>query len=320
MRLLAALSAAFAVCTAFASAQTAPLEIIKECAGRVKPPTKGIIALTARCPELQDALGQLGLTETLAHGWREELTPNGLRDLAALAARYQRGSARAAPDVSSLRGILDQLARERIQPPRSWWDIAKDWLRSLFSAADEHSLSWLDRWLVKLASAAVLFRWILYGSVAAVLIAAVGFIVLELRSTGVWVIRNRRRSVAMKTRSMNAPMIASGELTSLDAASALDRPAILLRLLVRSLSAGGRLMAERHLTHRELAGSAVFDGPTERQSFAQVADVAEELLYGPKLTSPEQADRVVRDGRALLLLLESSRTRPTRTMSQSDAS
>jgi hypothetical protein len=297
MRLLPGLSFAVVVQLAVTAVIAAPVDTLLECAARAAPATEGLAALQQQCPGLEPAMSDLGYSTLLSGAWQRRLTPGGLADLAALAQSYLPDKRASGPDVAPVRGIVDALAREQ-SPALSGWDAFKAWLRSLFQRKGDRSLSWLDRWLDNLATAAGVMTFVLYGLLLAVLVLAAAFIVGELHAAGV--LSRRRRSDAPAVLHESASLDGSECEAMLDAVPLVDRPAILLQLLVNGLSRKGRLRADRHLTHRELIGRAVLDDGTQRARFARVANLAEGLLYGPKPRSMEGLESIISEGRLLL--------------------
>jgi hypothetical protein len=141
---------------------------------------------------------------------------------------------------------------------------------------------------------------VMYGLLLAVAGTVAVFVFRELRAAGVFA---RRPVPAPRTASDQSGDALEAE-GGFDSVSPSGRPARVLRLLVAGLSRQGRLPAERHLTHRELIGRAVFDHDTQRTRFARVAILAEGLLYGGELPSNASIDDVLVDARALLSEIE----------------
>jgi hypothetical protein len=234
----------------------------------------------------------------LYDGWQERLNRDALRDLANLAEGYRGPKPGDAPDVAALPGILKALEREQTPLPKSWWDEFRAWFKIWLSHHSE-TLTWLDRWLDRIGQSATLVNVISYSLIALVLIAALAIVVNELRASGA--LRRRRHRTASAARELNPAVASPAE--GLEPGALADRLAELLRMLVRRLVQTRRLKAERSLTHRELVARSVFDNESERAVFAAVAGTAESILYGPNGAAPEQTNRVLREGRALLAQL-----------------
>lgn len=302
---LSTLLAALCGCVLWSCLCAAPVDVIGDCAAQLDRSSKGLTALNAQCPELEPSLTALGLTDTLNEGWRNTLNREGLQDLERLVRRYQADKT-PAPDVGALHAIVDELGRE--QASQSWWDKVKAWLRPWFESRDSESFAWLDRWLKKLSGAASTIRAITYALMIMVLIAAIFFVVNELKAAGLL----SRAASSMPPGSKPRTKQASAERTSpadLETAKALDKPAILLRLLVNRLLETGRLQAERHLTHRELTTRTAFDEKNQQEQFARVANLAEGLLYGHGQVRIEDVENIVASGQTLLGELEAPRSR-----------
>jgi hypothetical protein len=288
-------------------AGVSPAETLRACVARLQPPARGLDALAAQCPDLKPALAALRYSETLPSGWESELTPGRLEDLAALASRYRGEAPSAAPDVGAVRGIVAGLAKEPASAPKSWWEVVRDWVRSLFAGNDERDPSWIERLMSKLSSAAGVLTVLTYGLVALVIGAALAYLVIEMRSSGLFSRPARSRKTAEGTRfAGDGP-----EEEQLARAPVFEQPALLLGLLVRRLKRAGRLSVERHLTHRELTRAAALDDPDQRGRLGRLTQVAEELLYGARPPSVELVRHAIEEGQELLRQLEGPRETAT---------
>jgi uncharacterized protein DUF4129 len=287
-------------------ANASPAETLRACVAKLQPPARGLDALAAQCPDLKPALAALRYSETLSPGWESELTPGQLEDLAALASRYRGEPPSAAPDVGAVRGIVAGLAKEGASATKSWWEVLRDWVRSLFAGHDEHDLSWIERLISKLSNAAGVLTVLTYVLVALVIGGALAYLIIEMRSSGLFARAARSSKTANGVRfAGDGP--AEEELAR---APVFDQPALLLGLLVRCLKRAGRLSAERHLTHRELARAAALDDPGQRGRLGRLSQVAEELLYGARPPSVELVHRAIEEGRELLRQLNGPREMP----------
>lgn len=277
---------------ALSAADAEPLEQLDRCIAQVDAEKQSLDAVRAVCPDLDATLEALGYTELLCSECGRRFGRETLQDLRALAARYSREQTRS-PETSALRPVLDELARARVRKPRSWWDLLREWILSHFKDREPPSFDWLKRLLGGTAS---FFRIALYLLLGGVLIAAVYVVVREFRAAAPrW-----RKRAAIGTAKAFPTRATAYELSmrDVDAASLLDRPAILLKLLVQRLLESGRLSRERDLTHRELIIQAQFDTQTERERFKRLAQSAESVLYGGNDISTD-VERAVADGRAL---------------------
>jgi hypothetical protein len=281
------------------SLAAAPLDVLRECAAKLPPERTGIKLLEVDCPQLEGALGDLGLNAMLYDGWREHLNRDALNDLANLADGYGGARPNNPPDIAALPGILDAMAREQTPTSKSWWDAFKAWLKGwLGQHAD--SLNWLDRWFERLGQSVTLTKVISYSLVTLVILAALAVIVNEFKAAG----RARRAGHAASVAGGGDPAGADPAAQGAEPIAPADTLAALLRRLVDRLMQTRRLDSERSLTHRELVARSVFDSDAQRAVFARVARTAESLLYGSRLGpargSPEQLNSVLEDGRTLL--------------------
>src|SRR5690606_7963774 len=158
---------------------------LADCDAQAPPEARGIVALEAACHDLEAALQASGLTGQLPANWRETLDAAGLGDLVALRARYLESPPALRADPAALAAILDQLASEQDAPRKSWWAIARDWLRNWLGQPGQRSDSWLRDLLDRLSQSRELIHVVTYVLLAVVVAAAVAFIVNELRIAGV---------------------------------------------------------------------------------------------------------------------------------------
>jgi hypothetical protein len=283
-------------------ADASPAEMLRACAGKLQRTARGLDTLAARCPDLKPGLAALRYSEALPSGWESELTPGQIEDLAALASRYRGEPPSAAPDVGAVRGILAGLAKENAIAPKSWWELLSDWVRSLFAGDDKHDVSWIDRLMSKLSSASGVLTVLTYVLVGLVIGGAFAYLVMEMRSSGLFARASSSKSAGGGRLAGEGP--AEDQLAR---APVFDQPALLLGLLVRRLKRSGRLSAERHLTHRELTRAAALDDPGQRGRLGRLTQVAEELLYGGRPPSVELVHQAIEEGRELLRELDAPR-------------
>lgn len=282
-------------------AMASALDTLRQCAVDTTPEVEGLPALNARCPGLDAALNELTLTDNLTEDLRGRLNRDGLLDLEAMARRYHDNPTDHGPGVSALAGILKDMAAEQRHASKSWWDAVKEWLRSwLDGSRDKDSDSWLSQLLKSLKPSELALSVLLYALLSLVVISAVAVVFNELRAAGLLTRGGRTIGRAPKVAFVSAEGNAVLSIADLEEAALRDRPAILLKLLVARLLASQRLKTERSLTHRELSRHGEFASSQQRESFAAVATLAEQLLYGSALHVPEQITRVVAEGHALL--------------------
>ena len=287
-------------------AGAAGLDVLEACLAAGPAQTRGLAALQAECPGLEQALLDAGFTPALAAGWRKELDRDALASLMSLSDRYQQVPAQAALDAGALPAILSQLATEQEPQSTSWWQQFVDRLRSWLSSEQAEPTPWLERLLQRLAQSVNLIEIITYALLALIVVAAVGLVVNELRVAGV--LRRRRPSGARAVvRDSAAPILPAGDV-DLDSVATRDQPAMLLRQLVARLLQTGQLKAERSLTHRELIDQSSLADPQGQQSFNAVARLAERVLYGAGDANGVEVGRVLADGRTLLQQLQQQGT------------
>jgi hypothetical protein len=251
----------------------APRALVEQCARQASPARRGLEALRTGCPEIDTAIGELGLAPLLPPDWKKRVSARALEDWGALADRYARPPLGVLPSAPSLRMIAQRMALPP-EPP-SWWERFKSWLASWL---DSDGRRWPD-WLRGLHLSNTAARLLFYGLIAVVVITAAVVIVRELRAAGVF--GAARRRTPMRASAAASPGSGAGTLVpeDVDAAPEHLRPVILLRLLVTALSRAHRLERAGVLTCRELIAAARFDTPGQRDVFTRVALSAEQVLY-----------------------------------------
>lgn len=255
-------------------ADSPPSQVIRDCAQRAKSDLVGMDALRTDCPALAKAIQDLGLAAQLAVDWKKRVTPRALADWGALAERYDRAAAPLPPPDSAR---LQTIARflKPPEPPPTWWERLKTWVRNWFDPEHGQWPEWL-RWPTQWRPG----NAVLYSLFGVVLIAAAVVIAIELRAAGVFGAGRRRREPP-KRSATNAHSTTAllEEPTLVDEAGGQLRPERLLRLLVTALTKSHRLERDRDLTCRELITAARFDTPAQREIFSTVALLAEQMLY-----------------------------------------
>lgn len=283
----------------------APLDVVRKCADTASPTLKGIKALEAVCPGLQDALAGTGFDAILVDGWQQKLNAHALADMSELAQQYSQSQWRA-PDTAALPKVLESL-QEKTPKVSTWWQTFKTWLKDWLSRSDSSLASWLnrllERWSAQTDMSVTFLKIITYCLTALVVIAAVLIVVREIRAVRLG--RHAGRAAQAKSSNGIGPDLEPG----LAPGSATDALAVLLRELVIKLLQLGRLRADRSLTHRELVMRSDFDSEEQRAAFAGVAYGAESNFYGPRDRAPDPADEVKRRGEALLAQLAQLKSR-----------
>jgi hypothetical protein len=282
-----------------------PLDTIRDCTTTASPAMSGLKDLGAACPELQAALGTLGLDKMLYEGWQDKLNVHALHDLVDLSELYSAPRWRGAPDTSAVPGILQALKDERAPQVVSWWHSFKNWIKNWIEHSDSATAKWIKHFfesvLDTMNASPVFLQAFVYIVTVLTGLGAVFVIAREFKAAG---IGGRLR----KFRSARDPTQNSSNASPTDEGGRLDEktPAGLLRALVKRLLQTGRLTVERSLTHRELIARTSFDSDAQKTAFANVARAAETILYGSQPAAPEFLETVTRQGQELLRQLSES--------------
>lgn len=286
-----------------------PLDTVRDCATTASPTLYGLKNLGAVCPELQAALGTLGLDKILYEGWQDKLNVHALQDVIDLSERYSGPRWHGAPDTSGVPGILQALKDEQAPQAISWWHSFTNWLKQWLERSDSSIAKWIRHFFENVFGTTNVSPAFLQAFVYIVTIliglAAVVVIARELKAAGIGGRFRRVRSAlnSAKNSSSRPP-------TDEEASADVNTPAGLLRALVKRLLQTGRLATERSLTHRELIARTSFDSDGQKTVFANVARTAETILYGPQPAAPESLETVTRQGRELLLQLSETASAP----------
>ena len=265
-----------------------PQEVIRDCAQRAKPDLVGMDALRADCPALAKAIQELGLAAHLPAYWKKRVTPRALADWSALADRYDRAAAPVPPPDSSRLQTIARFLRPP-QPPPTWWERLKTWVRNWIDPEHGQWPNWL-RWPTQWRPG----NAVLYSLIGLVLIAAAVVIAIELRAAGVFGAGRRRRALPKRpATNTHTSFEHLEEPTLMDETGGQLRPERLLRLLVTALTKSHRLERDRDLTCRELINAARFDTPAQREVFATVALLAEQMLYDDPRHAPPLKDETL---------------------------
>ena len=278
--------------------ERSPLDLIDSCSDSADQGTTGLTALEAQCPGLTSALEQSGYLPLLSTSLRDELDVYDLGDLLVVDDWYaKQDPAGRAPDVGTLGPILDALNAQKPEPPLTWFERFKRWLRTFAERQQQDdSESWFTRWLDSAQLSEKVATTILFIALAVILALTILVIVNELRAAGV--LRKRLADETGSTASSSAAP-EEDEALDLDSLPADRKASMLLRMLVTTLVESGRLRTERSLTHRELSARATFDDAAQRESFQRVAAFAERTVYGSREVPAAEVEPIVAAARTL---------------------
>jgi hypothetical protein len=278
---------------------------VDACLARLDPQLDiGYDRIAARCPELMKQLGRGVWAPWLPREWKEpgnDLSAGSLRELRNLVIRESAAKISGrGPEVHALRAVLSGL---EVKQPDGWWSRFKSWLRSKLEtreqAADE---SWLARMVSHVGVPQSLRQFIAYGALAAVVVLAMVIVVNELRAAG---LLPRARAYSRRRASVQ-PTARDKAWNDIERALLLDKPRLLLELIVKRLGERGLLPPAGALTVRELTRVARLPEPDDRSRLAEVAGAAERVRYAARALGTTALERSVTRGRELLDRLDAS--------------
>jgi hypothetical protein len=295
---------ALGACASLSCAATPPgLPDIDGCVGHLDPQIDiGYERIAAKCPQLLQRLEQGSWVAWLPRGWKEpgnDLSVGSLKELRELVSREEAAHAvTRAPDVHALKASLDGLAEQQAQ---GGWARFKSWLRSILEAREQTAQeSWFSRMVAQVGLSQSLRQLIAYTALGAVVVLAGVILVNELRATG-WLSRRRsggRSGAAVKSSAHERT------LSELEQSALLERPRLLLELLVQRLAERGFLPPARSLTVQELTRVVRLSDPEDRARLENVAATAERVRYSARSVEPLVVEKSVVRGRELLAQLE----------------
>ncbi|MGH8217541.1 MAG: hypothetical protein ACREUT_03070 [Steroidobacteraceae bacterium] len=271
--------------------------VIARCAREADTSLRGLDALTHRCPGIESAVRGLGLDPLLPANWQKTASARALADLAGLADRYAGPVPHVSLDSARLKVIAGSL--EPPAAPPSLWERIVAWLRDWLEPKNQEASSWL-RFLPYWHVSPRLARVILEAFAALIVIGVTALTVRELTASGL-IGDGRRRRAPRRTSPLARPTgEAPVDRDALDDAALHERPALLLRLLVRALRRSHRLGPHRYLTCREIIAKARFDSPRQRVQFEAIALLAERAVYqAPALAPAAIPEEMLVSARAL---------------------
>jgi hypothetical protein len=289
--------------------QTA-LHAIDSCLLKLNPDVDvGYDRIVARCPGLARRLEESGWSAWLPRDWQRsgnDLSAGGLREFREIVSReLTLADTRARGHAPSVEGVPDVLASlARTDDERSgWWARTKAWLRNVFErpepAADE---GWLVRMVGQSGLSQAVIELVSYVALALVALLAVVIVVNELRIGRVFGGLRRRFALLADT-----PVTRQGDgqgdrisWADVQRAPPLERPGLLLELLVARLIEGGRLRSARGLTVRELTRTAQLSDERDLGRLAELARTSERVRFSNVEVSDGDIAAAVEGGRLLL--------------------
>jgi Domain of unknown function (DUF4129) len=282
---------------------------IESCVRRLDPELDiGYDRIAARCPELMKQLDQGAWAPWLPRGWKEpgnDLSAGGLREFRALVDREDAaGASPRAPDVRRLKSVLNGLADRKAD---GWWSRFKAWLRSILEAPEQPAdEGWFARMVSHAGLSQSIRQVIAYAALSAVVVLAALIVFNELRTADLL----RQRQHAASGRRARAETVTSQNAWSdIERAPLLDRPRLLLEVIVRRLGERGYLPPAKALTAREMSRVARLPEPDDRTRLAEVATAAERVRYSAHEPEGAALDRSIVRGRELLDRLDASASR-----------
>jgi hypothetical protein len=279
------------------------LEAIDSCVRQLNPDIDiGYERIVARCPNLVRRLDESRWSVWLPRDWRQpgnDLSAAGLRELRELVSRELTSRERArAPSVARVPDVLASLARTHDERS-GLWGRTKAWLRDFLERREQATDDgWITRMVGQNGLSQAVIELTSYVALTLVVLLAVSIVFNELRVSGVLGGLRRRatvRAVSPVTRQSNG---ATWE--DVQRASPLQRPRLLLELLVARLTEQSYLKSARGLTIRELTRAAVLPDEKDRDRLAELARTSERVRFSNEEVPKDAIAAAVEGGRLLL--------------------
>jgi hypothetical protein len=282
---------------------------IHSCISRLDPELDiGYERIAARCPELVKQIEHGAWAPWLPRGWKEpgnDLSAGGLEEFRELVSRERAAApaGRRAPDVRRLNAILQGLTGK---PADSGWSRFKAWLRSILERQEQvPQETWFSRMVSHVGLSQSLRQLVAYLTLGVVVVLAAVIIVNELRAAGV--LRGAR--AAVRRRASMGHLTPEKTWSDIEQSPLLDRPRLLLELIVGRLGERGYLPPAGALTVRELTKAVRLPEPDDRSRLADLAIAAERVRYSARGLQSSVLEGAIHRGRELLDRLNASAPR-----------
>lgn len=297
---------------AFATAQDSATAAIEECIAKIGPAKPGVPQgfgeIQQACPELRAVMERSSIASWLPEGWwGPRLSTANLRALRDHAAFQSDARQPRTLDTSGLAAALASLDDEARSSPVSWRDRLREWLRKRLQGDSQEPEPWLFEWVDVLARYETAVRIAGYCLFGLIILSAVLIMLNELRAAGVlgsaWQRQSRPAGALASTEPTHALT-----LSDVDRSDPLNRPSMLLTLLLAALGRREDRAIAASVTHRELAHRVDLGDESRRLAFARLLRCAERVRYAATLPTSTEIDAAVIGGRRLL---ETLRNVPT---------
>ena len=244
--------------------------------------------LETTCPQLGADFERHPLRSLLPQS-AEVLTVRDPFGLQQLQDSYQRSGGGAWISPVGLDDILADLPN-RVEEGASWWDRFVNWLDDNFGGES----STLPAWLRDFEVAEGVFDWILYLSIAAVVLLSLGIVLNEIAQHR----KGTRRSLDPDSWQVAVMDAAQLRLEDVQAAPPGLRPGLMLQLIVQKLEQKQLVKLRAGMTHRSVV-RATRTLP-QQPVIARLATAAERARYGGWQPEAPDVEALTAEGEATL--------------------
>jgi hypothetical protein len=289
---------------AVAAAQDLATEAIDACLASFEEKERGeaprLKDIETQCPELKSILERSPYAAWFPEEWwHPQLSTGTLAELKALIAYESLAHEARTLDTSGVGAALESLETDRRASKVTWWDRLREWLRSRLKPDEEEPPTWLFKWLDELSRHETALRVTGYALFGLIVIAALWIVINELRAAGVFGARARRR--ARSAATLASARAARGlTLADVESSDPLNRPSLLLKLLLAAWAKREDRTIDDSTTHGELAARVILEDSSQRMTFGKLLRCAERIRYAATVPTRGEIDEVVGDARRLL--------------------
>ncbi|HEX5056801.1 MAG TPA: DUF4129 domain-containing protein [Gammaproteobacteria bacterium] len=173
---------------------------------------------------------------------------------------------------------------------KSWWTAFMEWLRGRFPKMERSpQLDRLAAWLDGLLPSAQTVKFLFYGLLVTVLLAALAILLLEIRAAGLAAyIGNFFRARSRRSRRESPQQIrAEPGMDEIRGLPLSARTPALLKLCISLLVRRRFIESDKGLTNRELLQRLHAGHPELSKSFERLVDCAEYYVYGEHAPTDE---------------------------------
>lgn len=224
----------------------------------------------------------------------ESLTLADLQGIYQVADLYAGPEPVSVVDFSALGPVMATLDKTPAQPV-PWWERMVRWVYEWLRGEEQFDAGWLKN----ISISATVAKFLLYGSLALIVLLALGVIATELRH-----LRLRRRAQNSRWDDEQLDEIALLGFDQLESAPLRDQPGLLLGIILSRLEAIGALRLRASFTHRDITTAVI--SMEQGEAVGSISRAAERATFGDWHPAREDMTQLLRTGRRVCNALDGS--------------